>query len=318
VPTITGSRYITRPERARSDYLQDFSIPGEVRNNHFGAIPAHDGNENVQMAVLMELELYLLHLFYMVKNKLNKRVVFTVCTGRCGTQLLTERLAELPGITSLHEPDPNFVDIFQRVKKDPTEAINFWIEIKLPAIARTSNPIYVETSHLFCKGFLDGLLYLGIIPDIIILSRDHRAVASSLHRLGCIPSRNTLGREWLLGPDDKGVLKLGNWTELNDYQLCYWYCLEIERRQVEVEKKINSLGGRVVRTSLNEIRTALGMLDLINRLDLIKPSIYTRIKWSITSYKRVNTKKWATLKRIPNEILDQQEEEVKKRITLTN
>lgn len=250
----------------------------------------------------------------MMSLKFPKKLIFTVCTGRCGTQLLSERLAEVPGVTSLHEPEPNFVDILPRVKEDPSAAARFWKEMKLPSISRTPHPVYAETSHLFCKGFLEGLLELGIVPDIILLSRPHRAVASSLQRLGCIPARNALGREWLLGPEDREVLQLPGWSELNDYQLCYWYCLEIERRQAEVEMKITALGGRVVRITLNQIRFSSGMLILIERLGLKKPPFFTRLRWSLTSSKKVNAKTWAASKVIPSEILDQQEEEVRRRI----
>jgi len=243
-----------------------------------------------------------------------KRLIFTICTGRCGTQLLAERLAEVPGVSAFHEPEPNFFNILPQVRSDLSEAVKFWKEVKLPAINETTNPIYVETSHLFCKGFMEGLLELNIVPDIILLSRPHREIASSLNRLDCIPGRNEAGRDWLLSPDEAGVLPIRNWEEMNNYQLCFWYCLEIERRQNAAAKTISSLGGRVIKTALNEIKTGSGMMNVINSLGLSSPKHFTKLKWDLSSRRRINQKKWMPEKIIPNNILDDYEGEVYKMV----
>jgi len=247
-----------------------------------------------------------------------KRLIFTICTGRCGTQLLAERLSEVPGVSAFHEPAPNFVDILPKVRIDSSEAIKFWKEVKLPAINKATNPVYVETSHLFCKGFLKGLLEINIIPDIILLSRPHREVASSLNRLDCIPGRNEKGREWLISPDEAGVLPIrGNWQELNNYQMCFWYCLEIERRQNEAAKMIQSLGGNAIKTTLKEIRTGSGMMDIINSLNLSPPKTITKLKWDLLSKKRINKKEWHSGKTISNKLLNEYESELYKMVEYT-
>ncbi len=243
-----------------------------------------------------------------------KRLIFTICTGRCGTQLLAERLAEVPGVSSLHEGEPNFFNILPKVRINPSEAVKFWKDVKLPTINKTNNPIYVETSHLFCKGFMEGLLEINIIPDIILLSRPHREVASSLYRLDCIPGRNEKGRGWLLSPDEFGVLPVKNWQEMNNYQLCFWYCLEIERRQIEAAKTISSLGGRVIKTTLNEITTRSGMINTINELNLPSPKPLTKLKWDLFSNRRVNQKEWHLAKNIPGNLLDVYERGVYERL----
>lgn len=219
-----------------------------------------------------------------------KRLIFTVCTGRCGTELLAQRLGQLKGVTALHEPKPGFQSVMRDTQQDERFAIDFWEREKLPAIAETPNPIYVETTHVFCKGFLEPLLNLGFTPDLVLLTRPHREVALSLLRLNCIPARGDAGLAFLLHPEDPGVLPIIDWEELHDYQLCYWYCLEIERRQQEYAELISAFGGKSVKTSLAEMRTAAGMTSLIQKLSLPRPSFFQSLGWKFSAFKRVNHK----------------------------
>ncbi len=161
-------------------------------------------------------------------------LVFTVTSGRSGTKYLAQALNEFKNVTSLHEPDPNFKDYMVKSQFDKDEAITFWKERKLPQIFKTvTTPVYIETSHLFSKGFALPLLELGVVPDLIILVRPERQVASSLYRMGIIPYKTRLGKRWFLSPDYPNTLVkiTQNPFKLHDYQLCYWYCLEVRERQ---------------------------------------------------------------------------------------
>jgi hypothetical protein len=147
-------------------------------------------------------------------------------------------------------------------------AYEFWIEKKLPKIVNEPNQVYVETTHLFCKGFVESLLDLHIIPDVIILTRSHREVATSLWRLDTIPGRTPKGLKFYLSPDDPNVLSLPNWRTIHDYQLCYWYCLEIERRCLIYEKIFIERGARVAKVSFNNIKKISSFNKLIKQLYL--------------------------------------------------
>ncbi len=114
---------------------------------------------------------------------------------------------------------------------------------KLPAIAaRCRGPIYVETSHLVCKGFIEPMLDLGLRPKFIILTRPTSEVASSLYQMNIIPGRTRSGRLVLLDPADRGVLPLPGWDGFSDYQLCFWYAREIERRQAHYRSIFEARG----------------------------------------------------------------------------
>jgi hypothetical protein len=220
-----------------------------------------------------------------------KRLVFTVTTGRSGTAYLSHMLSLVPGTSSHHEPMPCFSDVMRDVQGNPRLADRFWVDRKLPAILQTNARIYAETSHVFCKGFLEPLLCLGIVPDLILLKRAHRRVALSLCRLDTVPGRSELGLRWLLSPDDPGVLPLPRWQDLSDYQLCYWYCLEIERRAGIYADLLRERGARVVTTSIAALKTASGFRTLLRQLELPELTALGRVGYYARRNRRLNIRR---------------------------
>ena len=159
-----------------------------------------------------------------------KSTIFTVTPGRSGSAYLSQLLQSVPDLHAVHEPEPNFVHVMRRAQFNPSIAFTFLKDYKLPAIAKVTEPIYAETSHLTCKGFLEPMIMLGLRPGLIFLRRPPREVAWSLLERNTIPGRTSLGCAYLLEPRDPYVLPLIGWHALSDYQLCFWYALEIERR----------------------------------------------------------------------------------------
>ncbi len=197
------------------------------------------------------------------------QLTFTITAGRTGTTYLT-RLGELfPGTVSLHEPDPSYVYFLRQVQRRPALARRFWLEYKLPFIAALAGPRYIETSHLFCKGFLDSLLELGVRPGIILLRRHPRPIATSLLTRHTVPGRGRLGRKYLVHPGDPGVLALPGWQALTSYQLCFWYALEIERRQRLYGERLAALGTPLVDITAEELHDPARFLAAGERLGLL-------------------------------------------------
>ena len=211
---------------------------------------------------------------------------------------------------AFHEPPPDFADVFRTVQTRPEAAINFWLQEKLPYIDSLNAPVYAETSHLFCKGFLKPLLELGLEPDIIILTRPHRAVASSLLRLGTIPARTPSGLRYLLSPEDPDVLSIPNWQELNDYQLCYWYCLEIQRRVRLFEPILRARGVRVAQVTLTQLTTVAGLHRICSELALEEPNLLGWLAFLRTRKNRVNQKAGGTSIQLSRKDLIELEQEV--------
>lgn len=241
-----------------------------------------------------------------------RRLIFTVTTGRSGTNYLADVLAALPGVACFHEPAPAFSECMRDVQEDSRVAYRFWIEHKLPAIASRRERIYIETDHAFCKGFLEPLLDLGVVPDLIILSRPMRAVASSMYQLNSIPCRTEAGLRYWLHPEDPGVLPLPDWRGLDDYQLCYWYCLEIARR-AERYQRLLSGHGRVVRVGLAELTTPVGVSRLVSALELPAFGWLGQFRLRRVARRRVNDKRSRKRRVLPT-CLDELEREVIRRV----
>lgn len=176
----------------------------------------------------------------------DKRLVFCLSPGRSGTQWLSEVLRAVPGCASYHEPDPNFADVMRAAQQKPELALQFWLDDKLPAISAQKCEIYAETSHLVNKGFLEPLIEMGLVPDVVCIERDPTAVALSYWRRRAIPGRTDAGKRYLIQPDDRGnCMPLDDWQELSDYQLCLWYALEQQLRNERLVHRVTQAGGRV-------------------------------------------------------------------------
>ncbi|WP_417910085.1 hypothetical protein [Candidatus Electronema sp. PJ] len=226
----------------------------------------------------------------LIRQLQKKRLVFTVTTGRSGTAYLSAILGYARDTYAVHEPEPEFAEVLRPVQKNHDLAINFLLEKKLPAILRNPAAIYIETSHLTCKGFLEPLLQLGLVPDLVIHRRPARDVARSMLTMGTIPGRSEKGLRFYLSPDDPNVLQLANWQTMHDYQLCYWYCLEIERRCQVYKDIFTQRGAKIAETTLVSLRTFSGLVDCFTALNLQLrfPAWLTRLRFQRAARVRVN------------------------------
>lgn len=197
-----------------------------------------------------------------------KQLILTVTAGRTGTTFLHALFKLFPNVDSFHEADPNFLHVLKRIQTQPSAATKFLVEYKLPAIVACKSKTYVETSHLFCKGFLEPLINLGIRPDLVLLRRNPRNIAWSLLERQTVPARTPLGANYLVCPSDPNTLPLPLWERLTDYQLCFWYALEIERRQHRYREFMLRLGGKVYDVTASELNNAEKFLEMAEILSL--------------------------------------------------
>ena len=201
----------------------------------------------------------------------NVNLVFTATAGRSGTMFAHNLFSFLPNVTSQHEPAPAFHAYLRRIDKDPAFAREFLLSYKLPFIASLHTQNYVELSHAFCKGFLEPLLELGIRPNLILLRRDPRLIALSYLERYTVPERTFYGIEFLLSPRYARTLPLSGWRRMTDYQLIFWYALEIERRQREYSRLVRSCGGIVCDVSAMELHDFPRFVELAQTLRLLGP-----------------------------------------------
>lgn len=209
---------------------------------------------------------------FLIGSVKEKNLVFSVTAGRTGTLFTQLLLSLLPDTTSLHEPEPAFHRYLRRVQKDPAFAREFLLNYKLPSIVSYQTRCYCELSHAFCKGYLEPLLDLGVIPKLIILRREPRAIALSLLERNTVPERTYRGLQFLLSPRDPTVLTLAGWRSMSDYQLLFWYALEIERRQLSYAKLVREHGGVAFEITAQELNSLDYFLEMAGGLDILKPS----------------------------------------------
>jgi len=199
----------------------------------------------------------------------NMNLVFTVTAGRSGTLFAQKLFSLLPEVTSEHEPQPAFHVYLRRIRRDPVFAREFLLHYKLPVIGNLHTPNYVELSHVFCKGFLEPLLELGVTPNLLLLRRDPRLVALSYLARYTVPERTFYGIEFLLSPRYAGTLPLPDWQHMTDYQLIFWYALEIERRQREYSRLVRVRGGIVCDVTAVELNDFECFFQLVQTLGLL-------------------------------------------------
>lgn len=220
----------------------------------------------------------------------------TMClTGaRSGTKLLSKLFAMCTNAHAEHEAEPRFetVPYIRRVTNGG--AMQFTCQQKLPAILATSQPHYIETSHLFAKGYFDA--FVSELPKhnlqlrLISLARSPRRAAKSLWRLGSRPGILRPTGEFSLSPDYPDVLPLYNWKRFNDYQLCYWLCLEVERRKMLYEAAARRHGIPVYRSAIETLQRFEHFVELCASLGMDLPAdAATRHRTLLA--KKINEKK---------------------------
>lgn len=178
-------------------------------------------------------------------TEITKNLTFAITHGRTATTFVTKLFTLFEDTRSEHEPNPNFASYLPKVKIDPRHAVKF-LEEKVKSIQSLKEKNYVETSNVFCKGyFIPFLRSYNVFPNLLLLNRDFRKVASSLHKRGSIPERSKNGKLFSCETSQPGTLPMFGSHTLSDYQMCYWTTLDAYARQLQAveiykaEKKKN-------------------------------------------------------------------------------
>ena len=136
--------------------------------------------------------------------------IFSISTGRSGSDYLATIFKHVHDCQSFHEPQPigNGREMRQYSQGYPAPMKSL-TEKKVEIIKelKSDHQVYFESNHCFIKGF--GWLIQDYFPQdrigVIILKRNKSRVAESLLRIGCSPLNN-FGRDWISTPDMKDPL----------------------------------------------------------------------------------------------------------------
>lgn len=210
---------------------------------------------------------------------LDKRLIFTLTTGRSGTMYLTEMLKLAEGVHACHEWDDkkrltDFVRVANHARNAHDQGREWWLDVLFPHIAENvKEPIFAMTSNVFGRGMAACLIELiddeqAPVPDIIVLRRPTRDVALSFWWRKSIPARTPNGSIYHFHPEGNCILHLKDWQRFTDYQLVYWDTLEMEKRMQVLAQQFAARGAKVFETTTMELTGGNSFLKLAEYLDL--------------------------------------------------
>lgn len=139
--------------------------------------------------------------------KTEKRYIFTITTGRSGSNYLAALFRHVYSCVSRHEPAPvcNGSAMRKFLNGEPA-AIQLLTAEKARRIHDLSSgsDVYFESNHCFIKGF--GWFIPDYLPEkeigVIVLRRSRAEIMHSWERKGTSPLTQA-GRSWLATPDRK-------------------------------------------------------------------------------------------------------------------
>lgn len=138
------------------------------------------------------------------------KYLFCINTGRSGSHYLSSIFDHVANAISEHEMKPiGHSEVMRQFLKGNPEPMRELSEERLKLIQEkcTNGEVFIETSHIFIKGY--GWFFADNIPQeeigVIILNRDKEKVVSSLERIGCKPLEHR-GQNWIMTPAMKSPI----------------------------------------------------------------------------------------------------------------
>jgi hypothetical protein len=224
--------------------------------------------------------------------------------GRSGTNKLAE-LFSIENVYSEHESEPGF----HTVRLSTDEVKDNFVSDKIAFYESTGMPNIVHTGHMMGLGFLEKFINSSVeIKDCIVLQRSWREIATSMFLLDWIPYKQKFIVPWYSGPDETGVLQYDGYETAHPYQLCYWWCLESDRRIKEQTKILQDHGVNIHYVNIVELLTLENFNDLLLKLGINQVSEIDTLL--VNDVEKLS--KYINFSRIapPDSYLDMLEEEV--------
>jgi hypothetical protein len=168
----------------------------------------------------------------------NRRLIFSINSGRSGSKYLSQLLATGRHVKSFHEAQPKMSGPFiEMINSEPFELSRDRRRVKSEAIAEIvragrRKEIYAETNHTFIKTFFDVVLEDFHNVDVIILRRELALVLKSFIELGYFSSLNPVAWNWMSSPNavTAALPAIGPDATLDQFDLSIAYLLDIEAR----------------------------------------------------------------------------------------
>jgi len=139
-------------------------------------------------------------------------------------------------------------------------------------------------------------------------------------QLDTIPGRSERGLRWYLSPDDpSNTTRLIDWMGMSDYQLCYWYCLEIERRMDVYADFVTRDGSICTSCTAKQVSTWHGLCSILEALDLPLPTGKGALRLIKNKHKRINSQsKYKKQRKLDIRFREEEREVIKNTRTIDN
>jgi hypothetical protein len=204
----------------------------------------------------------------------NRRLIFAISSGRAGSGFLAKLIGSSPDVRAEHEPVPRMCGAYLKMamradlsasyekRKAKLMALNMRL-LFLPEII-----VYAETNHMFIKTFFDVTMDYYRNVDVVVLRRPMGKVLKSFVELGYFSEKNSHWPLWMHDPNSHNCVAepLGPMTEMDPYDRCIAYLLDIEARACKFKSTYK--GVRVHEAQLEEITKVDGAKALFSELHI--------------------------------------------------
>lgn len=167
-------------------------------------------------------------------------------------------------VYSEHEGEPGF----HTVRLSSTRIKNKFVKDKISQYESTGMQNIVHTGHMMGLGFLEKIASSVQINDCIVAQRPWREIATSMFLLDWIPYKQKFIVPWYSGPNETGVLSYDGYEKAHPYQLCYWWCLESDRRIKEQITMLQNKGVNIHYVNIIELLSLENFNFLLSNLKL--------------------------------------------------
>jgi hypothetical protein len=164
------------------------------------------------------------------------RCVFSINSGRCGSEYLARLLGTGKGVHGYHEAAPEMIGaVLDEVNAKPMAQSRNARRVKCASIReamRGRSGTYVETNHMFIKTFHDVVVEEFADVEVIFLRRELARVVKSFFELGYFTPRNPAWSKWMSIPGgaNSAVKPIAPFEALDAYDRIIAYLVDIETR----------------------------------------------------------------------------------------
>lgn len=221
---------------------------------------------------------------------MDHHLVFSINSGRAGSQYLARLLSTGVRVTAFHEPEPTMSGKpLEMTNALPMQATRDVRRAKNDAIRAVLNRMqagetYVETNHMFIKTFYDVVLEeFAAQTAVVVLRRELALVLKSFIEMGYFSPLNSVWEKWMSSPESvNAALPLPmSYSEMDQYDRSIAYLLDIEARVTRFQQEYPNVPLYEARVeTLSAVRPAASLFRELGISPSPRTLIYMRRRYN--------------------------------------